>query len=188
MKKLTQIGLLLALILGFTAESNAALLLEPVVGYSVGKAVTQFTDDDEEKDGIRGVSYGGRLGFQKLGFQIGVDYLGSTMDYDGEDLKTTEWGGFVGFEFPVLLRVYGGYIFSGSGTMKKDQTNVDDEINLNGGVGPKLGIGFTLLPFLDLNIEYRSVKYATEKDVKLTDDMDAKYETIMFGVSLPFTL
>ena len=45
-----------------------------------------------------------------------------------------------------------------------------------------------MLPFLDLNIEYRSVKYEEEKDIALNTDLNFDYSAIMVGVSLPFTL
>lgn len=186
MKKLTQIGLLLALILGFTVESQAALLIEPVLGYSVGKINTEQSllgESEKDDNSLSGTSYGGRLGFQNLGFQLGVDYLASQMTSDGDDFSTSEFGGFVGFEFPILLRVYAGYVFSGTATAEGD----DDDIKLKSGTGPKLGVGFTILPFLDLNIEYRSIKYE-EKDLGALGKLDTDYQAVMFGVSLPFTI
>lgn len=188
MKKITQIGLLLALILGFSVESQAALLIEPVVGYSIGKFNSETdTAGDVEKDdhSARGTSYGGRLGYQNFGFQLGVDYLASKMTQNDEDFNTSEFGGFVGFEFPILLRVYAGYVFSGTA----DTTVDDEEIELSGGKGPKVGIGFTVLPFLDLNLEYRSITYNTEdEDLGAGVEFDSDYQALMFGISLPFTL
>lgn len=188
MKKLTQIGLLLALILGFSVESQAALLIEPVLGYSVGKLNTEIEAlgaTEKDDNSASGASYGGRLGFQNLGFQLGLDYLASSMSSDGEDVKTSEFGGFVGFEFPILLRVYAGYVFSGTADTKVE----DESINLTGGTGPKVGVGFTILPFLDLNIEYRNIKYETnDEDLPANAELDADYQAVMFAVSLPFTI
>jgi hypothetical protein len=106
------------------------------------------------------------------------------MSLAGDDFNTGEWGGFVGFEFPILIRVYAGYIFSGTADYKTDTIDT----SFSGGTGPKFGVGFTILPFLDLNIEYRSVKYETEKDVPAGTNIDADYSAVMVGVSLPFTL
>lgn len=185
MKKFTQLALLLATVLGFASQAQASLLIEPLVGYSVGKYNYEYkeagiTDSDDES--IQGLSYGGRLGYQNLGFQLGLDYLASSMDIDGDDFNTTEWGGFVGFEFPILVRVYAGYVFSGTGKLEGD----NDDLNLKGGTGPKLGVGFTLLPFLDINLEYRRITYDT-KDVDL-GEMDADYSATMLSFSLPFTI
>lgn len=185
MKKLTQLALLLTTVLGFASQANAALLIEPLVGYSYGK----FNQEQEalgvtEKDDhtLKGTSYGGRLGYQNYGFQLGLDYLASSMSQDGESLKTSEFGGFVGFEFPILVRVYAGYVFSGSG----DTTVNDIDYDLKGGTGPKLGVGFTLLPFLDINLEYRRISYDTVKEDGVS--LDADYSATMLSFSLPFTI
>ena len=187
MKKIVQLTLLLSLVLGYSVQSQAALLIEPVLGYSFGDANVEYEQGgltDSDKNSVKGLSYGGRLGYQNLGFQLGLDYLASKMDYDGDDFTTGEFGGFVGFEFPVLLRVYAGYIFSGTGKVASD----DADIKFSGGTGPKFGVGLTLLPFLDFNVEYRSVKYDMEKDVTPGLDVNFDYSAIMVGFSLPFTL
>lgn len=191
MKKLSQLTILLALVLGYSSQSHAGLLIEPVVGYSFASANVdiEFPSDpasntSDKKSGSGG-SYGGRLGYQNFGFQLGLDYLASSMSVDGDKFKTSEFGGFVGFEFPILLRVYAGYVFSGNGTL---ETNTED-LKFKNGSGPKVGIGFTLLPFLDINLEYRSIKY---EELKLTSapasNINADYNAIMLGFSLPFVL
>lgn len=195
MKKIIHVGLLSFLLIFSSLSAQAALLIEPVVGFSSGKAELTITDNSPGGDvvsgdeSIKGLSYGGRLGFQNLGFQVGLDYLASAMKFDGEKWDTSELGGFVGFEFPVLFRVYAGYIFSGSAKVALD----DDTATLKSGTGPKFGIGMTLLPFLDVNLEYRSVKYDTADISSLygagTDiSLDGKYNAIMLGVSFPLTL
>lgn len=187
MKKIVQLTLLLSLILGYSFQSQAALLIEPVLGYSFGSAnvdVVTSGVSDSNKETTSGIGYGGRLGYQNLGFQLGLDYLSSKMSVDSNDFNTGEWAGFVGFEFPILIRVYAGYIFSGSA----DYETTSKDSKLSGGTGPKLGIGFTMLPFLDLNIEYRSVKYEEEKDIAVNTDLNFDYSAIMVGVSLPFTI
>ena len=178
--------MLLSLVLGYSFQSQAALLIEPVIGYSFGKEKLDYSgiSTGSESNSLKGLSYGGRLGYQNLGFQLGLDYLASKMDVDGDDLNTGEWGGFVGFEFPVLLRVYAGYIFTGSAEYKSDGSTT----NFSGASGPKLGLGLTLLPFLDFNIEYRQVKFDTKKDINPGLDVDLSYSAVMVGFSLPFTL
>lgn len=169
--------------------ASAGLLVEPVAGYSFSKA------DDEKANGG---SIGGRLGYQKFGFQLGLDYLRSSVDVDAKEYKNdfvfNEYAGFVGFEFPVLLRVYAGYIFQATGTSK-----VNTDLGLGGGAqdykveydkgsGTKFGIGFTGLPFVDINFEYRkgTLKSGKLGTFDLTDDLD--YSAYMVGISLPFVL
>jgi len=182
MKKLTQLTLLLAVILGFSSQAQSAVLLEPVLGYNLGTKLN--IEDGEKYSGGMGPSFGGRVGYQNLGFQLGLDYLNSTIDMKDDDfdkdVKMTEWAAFAGFEFPVLVRVYAGYIFSANA--KSGSTKLND------GSGAKFGVGFTGLPFVDINLEYRRGTFTEIKAGGVTADVDTKYETIMLGVSLPFTI
>ncbi len=171
------------LILCFTAK--AGVLIEPLIGYSFGKFQSETTPGGQSDElSIKGASYGGRLGYQNLGFQLGLDYLSSNMSGDDVDLKASELGLFVGFEFPILLRVYAGYVLSGKGSLTGDSE--EDDTSFKGGTGPKVGLGITLLPFLDFNIDYRSITYDSEKADGVT--FDANYNAIMVGFSLPFVL
>lgn len=194
LKNLSRITLLLAFVLSYSSQSQAGLLIEPVVGYSWGKLNSEATGTwvEEDTQGLKGTSYGGRLGYQNFGFQLGVDYLASNMVYGSEDekFKTSEFGAFVGYELPVLFRVYAGYVFSGTGTLVGEDG--EDDTDLKSGSGPKVGIGLTLLPFLDMNIEYRSITYKTNEDALAPllsgTDIDFNYNAIMIGFSLPFVL
>lgn len=179
MLKLVKAAMLLSLI-GFMTPVKAALLVEPVLGYNLG---TDLDIDSDEYSG-NGAAFGGRLGYQQLGFQIGLDYLRSSLDMDDSDfdenLTTSEWAGFVGFEFPILVRVYAGYIFSAKG--ESENNNVD--LEFNDGTGTKLGVGFTGLPFVDINFEYRKVEFDEFKAGPFKTDAD--YQTYMVSLSLPF--
>lgn len=188
--KIKNLKLTLAFLITFISQAHASLLVEPVLGYNVASKV-EF-DGGDSYSGGRGVGWGGRLGYQKLGLQLGVDYLNSTIDMDdkdfAKDLKTSEWAGFVGFEFPILLRVYAGYIFSSIGESRYEVAGVDQKLDLKGGTGPKVGIGFTALPFLDINFEYRKVTFDDNKLGGAKMDDDVNYNTYFVGLSLPFNL
>jgi hypothetical protein len=193
MKRFLGLFTLLITFTSFTA--NADVLIEPLVGYQlVSKMDVQKGDN---YSGGSGPAYGGRLGYQKMGFQVGLDYLNSTLDFSDKDfkpLKSSEWGAFVGFEFPILFRVYAGYIFSATGTTKvRDQSSGSYyKTDFNSGTGFKAGLGFTLLPFLDINLEYRRVTYddwkfkSSSGSVKMTDDISVN--AYMLSLSLPFQL
>lgn len=172
--------------------ANAGLLIEPVLGYNFSKLDGYF----DEK--AYGPSFGGRLGYQNLGFQLGLDVMKSSQNVDDnkfkDKLSTTEYAAFVGFEFPILLRVYAGYIFAGSA-----DTQVMADLGLGAGsqkykvehdtiTGTKIGVGFTGLPFVDINFEYRkgSLKDGKIGGYDIEDDQD--YSTYMVGISLPFVL
>ncbi len=166
--------------------AQAELLVEPVIGYNIG---SKFDfENGKAYSGGTGAAFGGRLGYQKLGFQVGLDYLHSSIDMDDKDfdknVSMNEWAGFVGFEFPILLRVYGGYIFSASGETKSNNVDVD----LKSGSGFKAGLGFTLLPFLDINFEYRKGTFGEWKAGNTKFDTNVDYNSYMIGLSLPFTI
>jgi hypothetical protein len=192
LKKLSQLALLIALFLGISSQSEAALLIEPVVGYNLGyKMENKLGGTKDSYTGGAGASFGGRLGYQNFGLQLGVDYLKSSIDMNDNDFggnfDTSEWAGFIGYEFPLMLRVYAGYIFSGTASSKDSS---DDSYDLSGGTGTKIGVGFTGLPFIDINLEYRT---ATFNEIDATGvpssiDFESTYSTIMLGLSVPFTL
>lgn len=188
-----KIAQLFLLILAFLIikPASAGLLIEPVVGYNMGNFEVETAGVDKEK--TSGTSYGGRLGYQNYGFQLGLDYLASNLNVDDSaygPLKTSEWAGFVGFEFPILLRVYAGYIFSATADTKYNAGlgAGKQKIALEGGSGTKLGVGFTILPFLDINLEYRKVTFDDYKFAGSKVNDKSNYDTIMLGLSLPFVL
>lgn len=178
---------LFILILAFLVinPARAGVLIEPVLGYSVS------TVDSGDSDRATGASYGGRVGYQNLGFQLGLDYLKSGFDVDNNayksDFKTSEFAGFVGFEFPILLRVYAGYIFQATGETDLAVGGVKNKVEFDKGTGTKFGVGFTGLPFVDINFEYRKGKL-TDGKWGSQDIDDADYSAYMIGISLPFVL
>lgn len=168
--------------------AQAGLLVEPVLGYSMGKIEVDAANTSEEKG--NGLSWGGRLGYQNLGFQLGLDYLRSSYNMKDkdfkEDLVASEWAAFAGFEFPVLLRVYAGYIFSANA---ETEYAGNQKVKLQDGSGMKLGVGFTGLPFVDINLEYRKGTYTEIKGLGgLSKNTDTDFSAIMLGVSLPFVI
>lgn len=186
MRKLIQVTLLLALV-GHVTNAKSALLIEPLAGYNMGTKLD--FEGGESYSGGNGWAAGGRLGFQQLGFQIGADYLHSYVDMDDKDfnkkVNLDEFGAFVGFEFPVLFRVYAGYIFSAFGKTENDS---DQKIELSSGSGQKFGVGFTGLPLLDINFEYRRGTFGEKQVGGVESKDDTNYQSILIGVSIPFTI
>jgi hypothetical protein len=180
-------SLLAFVILIFGQAARADLLVEPVIGYNFNTKVD--FEGGENYSGGMGPAFGGRLGYQNLGLQLGVDYLSSVIDMDDndfdDDVNLTEVGGFVGFKFPILLRAYAGYIFSATGDSKSAN---GDKMELSKGSGYKAGLGFTGLPFLNINVEYRSGTFDEVKVGTVELDEGATYQSIMLGLSLPISL
>lgn len=186
MEVLMKKSILPLLFLSLLANAHAGLLVEPVLGWTFGQKLDISGVDDYS--GGQGLSYGGRLGYQRGPFQIGADVLKSSVEMDSNDFKEnvdiTEMGAFIGFELPILLRAYAGYIASIEG-----DTNINRvKTEFNKGSGFKLGVGWTLLPFLDINLEYRNGMFDEYKQGGMTVKEDTYYKAYMLGVSLPLDL
>jgi len=183
--KLAQASLLVALYFFVVNSARADLLIEPVAGWN---APTNLNIWDKNYVG-NGGSAGGRVGFQKFGFQLGLDYLFSSIAFQNHDLpkkfNMNEWTIFAGFEFPAFLRVYGGFILSASAETKDSN---GDPLILEAGSGSKVGLGFTGLPFLDINLEYRRGTWDQYKLDNVKTEKESHYNSILVAVSLPFTI
>lgn len=176
---------LMSLVLLLSATTvQAGLLVEPILGLNVNHKIETKGKDFS---GLGG-AYGGRLGYQNYGFQLGLDYLSSSTDMDNKNLKNNftsqDWAAFVGFEFPILVRVYAGYIFSSTGEVK---LKTGGKGKLDGGTGTKIGIGFTGLPFVDINVEYRRGTYDDTKFAGVKGG-DVDFSSTMLSISLPLNL
>jgi hypothetical protein len=82
--------------------ASAGLLIEPLVGFSKGEVTTTSDGIAKDKFDFTGMSYGGRLGYQQLGFQLGLDYLNSNNTIEDSDLES---GNYASFNHSVLLDV-----------------------------------------------------------------------------------
>lgn len=163
------------LLITYSAVSQAGLLIEPLIGYNF---TSKSSTSDKNYNAGDGVGYGGRLGYKTGAFSLGFDYLKSEInmgssDFD-KDISEEDLGVFLGFKLPALFKFYGAYIFSATGDTKISDQNQ----NLENGTGFKFGAGLTLLPFLDINLDYRKVGF--NKDIAV--------DSMMLSVSLPFDL
>ncbi len=197
MKFLKQM-LLLSLVL-FSLQSKASLLIEPHVAYGILGTSDYSVLGNTVKLTYSGPQYGARLGFQTFGLMGGIDYTRSSLKYKQEFLGATyesdnnrdQIGAFIGYKFPILLRVWGGYYFSDkvTSTTTNSQGNNGDYTS---GSGTEIGIGFTGLPFLSVNLMYRTSSYDTDYDAsngtKTTISPALKTNEIALGVSLPLNL
>ena len=116
------------------------------------------------------------------------DYLSSSININDNafdsNVDTSEWAAFVGYEFPVFLRVYAGYIFSGTGEYKDGSKN---KVELSEGFGSKFGVGFTGLPLVDINLEYRMGKFDKFEVAGVEGNTEFKYSSILLALSVPLT-
>lgn len=179
-------------------NANASLLIEPHLGYNVYSSTSMGTDTID----YNGAQYGARLGLQSLGFMGGLDYTHSSYTAttkpasgtsDKDERKRDELGVFVGYKFPVLVRAWIGYNF----LAKESQTALGPTSgNVVGdyykGHSTEIGVGFTGIPFLSLNLSYKMLSYDQHFDPKkgATSALNPKFEPkeIILGISIPINL
>jgi hypothetical protein len=173
----------LSMAIFMSASASASLLIEPHVGYNV------YGNGDTTTATIsyNGAQYGGRLGMQYFGLMGGLDYTKSSFTYKtlssgvstNYDEKRDQLGVFVGYNLPILLRAWVGYNFSDKVTDKSDGS-------WESGNGMEFGIGFTGLPFLSINMEYRTSTY-NKADTGVISPKNETKEVVL-SISAPFTI
>lgn len=165
----------LVAVLGFASVSQAGLLLEPYLGYEMGK--TKNTDG-----AMDGSQYGLRLAYEApVFFWAGLDAtMGSvTVKPDAgasSDSKRTTIYGVVGVDFPILVR--GWVAYGVSNQLKSDASTLK-------GSAYKVGLGFTGLPFVSLNFEYLNEKFNDADGATLSPEF--QNDTYVLSVSLPWS-
>ncbi len=173
MKKLLVI---VALSLGFTSVSHANLLLEPYLGYEMGKTTSSGTESKTEL-----VNLGGRIGWASpimlwLALDVNLGMNGKVKP-DGsadQDATRNSYYAVAGLDFPILVRGWVGYGFTNE--LKLDNGKYE-------GTGMKLGVGFTGLPFVSLNLEYLTDSYDKFDGASLSTKTELS--SYMLSVSLP---
>lgn len=173
------LGLTAALALGFAIpQAQAGVLLEPYLGYHMGK------DKDAVDTDTNGMVFGGRVGYSQLGFAAGLDIMQGAWTHKSKpsvDTTPSDMGLFVAYEFPVLLRAYAVYNLQSNLGIKF--ANGNDTYKGN---GFKIGVGITTLPFVAVNLEYRTSTFTKNN----TGAMNPSYKQDTYGltVSLPLDL
>lgn len=177
----------LALTILSTQMASAAFLIEPYLGY---KAITDGERGTTEYE-TNGVTYGGRLGLQQLGFMGGIDFSASSFDLETtttttteeSDASTSDFGLFVGYNAPILVRAWATYFLSSTLDLK-DADNTEYQ-----GSGYALGLGYTGFPFLSVNFEYRQKSYDEQEsssgDSSLSPEAD--FSEVLLSVSVPLS-
>mgnify|MGYP003685966597 CR=1 FL=1 len=183
MKK--QLVLFLALMTVFYSASNAqaGFLIEPFAGIEMGST---SEDNNGDSGDMTGNTMGARVGWQNAGLMAGLDYrmMNWTIegDPDDSDASFTQMGLFVGYDFPMMLRLWGTYVFSMEGEDDDSGNEITDGSGLN------LGIGYKVMPFVSLNLEIGSTKTTKLKSGSNEIDFDLKYNSYLFSVSFPISI
>ncbi|MGB0454294.1 MAG: hypothetical protein ACPGJV_11340 [Bacteriovoracaceae bacterium] len=194
---------LLFLMTSFSA--HGLLYIDPYVGYAVqGTSKFQNSLMNAEAD-YNSINYGLRVGVSSSPVAAGVqvdmgmgDYKWTDLTNGGEcsdncdEMDAQNIGVFVNFDLPILFRAYGAFFPSAKltdGNDSKGQFQSGSELS---GTGMMIGAGYTGIPFISLNLEYRTFTYDELKDNSGSSDLpvDGQSEVdltqILFSISAPF--
>ena len=103
---------------------------------------------------LSGAGFGARVGFQTFGLMLGGVYetipsiTQERNDTESDRGSSSKLGVFVGYDFPLFLRVWGTYFLDVSA---EDEDGKDLSDGYDSGVGA--GVGLTFLPLVSLNVE-----------------------------------
>jgi hypothetical protein len=179
--------LLLLFILTFSFSSYASILIEPYFGTAMNSEIEIGNNDAEEYSS--GSSTGARLGYQSMGLQLGIDYRMHSNESEVNNIDTEHSHnaiyGFVGYEFPVMFRVFAGMAVSGSG----EATLGSSDYDLSDLSSTTLGISYKGLPFIAINFEMVNYSFDTVENSS-GDEVDIDYSGshYLLSLSLPINL
>ena len=182
----------------WSISSFAGLMIEPSIGYLDGSMDTKTTLAGQNLEyGVTGTEFGAKVGYSFLGLNLGASYFVASTDFAVDQpsnsglvdvgFDSTKMGVFAGFNFPVLLRVWGIYHLS-----SEYEESIGDK-DLLSGKGYTLGLGLTPipipLPFLSLsfNLEYTMINLDEGKDgvTGTISTIDYDVQEIKLSVSTP---
>lgn len=180
MKKLSLVMTLIFTGILLCETTYAGLYIEPNLNYMISGKNKDNTPGGRDSD-LSGLQYGARAGMSFTMFSFGVDYTLGKISADDDvtkvDLDTSELGAFARVGLP-LLQVYAAYLFNAKADFTVGGTDGSYK-----GSGYKLGVGYTGLPFIAINLEYKVIKY----DDGSFSPIDSDLSGILIGVSAPFT-
>ncbi|MCB0348265.1 MAG: hypothetical protein KDD37_05490 [Bdellovibrionales bacterium] len=184
MKKFFQIsGCLLAFGL-YSSSAMAGLYVEPYLGYVIsGDSEIKVAGSSISDGDLTGASYGLRAGWSlPVMFAFGLEYQGGTLTYEvsgsaDEDYDFSAVGLFASAKF-IFVKAYATYFFDAT---------IEDESNTEySGSGYKIGVGYTGLPFIAINLDYSVFNY--DEASPSISGVDVDSTMTMLSVSVPFDI
>lgn len=188
----------LVLILGFTTQVRAGVLVEPYFTYETGSALKLESSAGDDGGKSSGLNLGLRAAYRlPVMVWLGLDYSmmsggtfkGVSSVNDGKIDRSNLYFD-VGVNLPVLVRVWAGYGLMNIAKIKSDSGG---DLTLKSGTNFKLGLGFTALPLVSINFEYFIHDYKNYESGSAsgsTSDLwtNHKETSAAIGVSVPFNL
>ena len=197
MRTIHMILAVVALALGFAPLANAGMLLEPYLGY--GSTPVNYdlkASPGDSRDLGTGTVMGGRVAYTAPLVFVGADYsmqslamkntvaASGTTSADYNATASTLYG-IVGVNVP-MLQAYAGY-----GLMDQFTSKPSTGDTTFSGNAYKVGLGYTGLPVMSLNLEYQMHSFSKVKDSSGEQDVSVLYNklnsnALMLSVSAPF--
>ncbi len=176
----------------FSAVANAGILIEPFVGYSTGSGkasgnasgISYSTTDTEN-----GAIFGARAGYSFALLSFGAEYEGGSLAANSKvnisGVQTTvtgtstmtNLGAFAEINLPIIDG-YVGYFPSAQATSSG---------TTNSGSAFQIGIGYKMLPLINVNLEYLNSSYNKTNDSSTTG-YSASGSLYILSVSLPINI
>ena len=158
-------------------SANAGLLLDPYVGMGNAKSTFDAASLDDTNDNA--TVLGARVGYSFLLFSLGADYQMATIDGSTRNNLSA----FVGFDLPILLRVWAEYTLNSS----VDNDDLPSSVDVTFNDGYSVGVGFTGFPLISVNLEIEQTNY-TYENYPVVGDLDVSSAAYILSVSFPLNL
>ncbi|PIP93500.1 MAG: hypothetical protein COW00_18645 [Bdellovibrio sp. CG12_big_fil_rev_8_21_14_0_65_39_13] len=197
--------ILALLLICVSINTKASILIEPYLNYLTGSSKFEGSNsgilNGDYVYSETGTNYGIKLGgtfdpiFFGASYELGnlkrkidkVPREGITVNPSSNKIDTTLLGIIIGAKIP-FLRFWGSYYIDSEWKYKDgSDPGAKDTV---GGFG--LGLGFTGLPFMSINLEYRSLEVKEHKNTSgvvtkypTSTVSGQKYSDFLIGVSIP---
>ncbi|MEC9281634.1 MAG: hypothetical protein VX642_02895 [Bdellovibrionota bacterium] len=170
MKRIWTLFLVIAGISFYSAQSFAGLYLEPKMDYNA----LSMDASGITVDGLKGTTIGARIGYDLAVFVLALDYSMGSLDAEIGGATTSADSTRLGATFIFAPPVIPFNLLAGYYTAKLDTDSTDYS-----GDGTKFGVMFTMLPIVNINLEYFNTAY----DVNSLRD-----KGLSIGLSADFSL
>lgn len=174
---MNKLALSAVLLICFAFSAKAGILVDPYIGFGTQKSTLDATSSNFDEDTQTAKFLGSRLGYSYLLFSAGIDY----QVLEDEDLSQKNISLFVGVDLPILLRAWAEYFVDSS-----FDHDLIDEVDFKDGYS--LGLGFTALPFVSLNLEAQFLNYDMSLKSQPSNKFEASSAAYILSVSLPLDL
>ncbi len=180
-----------------TNASVASLHLEPIMGYSFGVSSHNETSELIEYF-YHSSELGARVGWSYLGAHLGAEYFiklpfkidntsgNSNINFD--NVISRYLGGFAEYHLPLLFIIRARLIISTQ--FEVENGNNKGDIYFGSGYG--VGVGFTGLPLVVLNIDYRRYELDEFEDATTSTNLELEGRfnghEVLFSASIPINL